>query len=181
MFELAAAALEIAPDATKRAIADEVIGFEMPGATMAGFRRSSMIIAKAGIYHLRLHHDDVIMPILRHWDVFDRTGLGEVGEQARDEFATFLEGLDAQATNRRPSSSSVAPRTALGWLPSPTRTRLPTSPPDQPRESRAEQGGDHDTRALDPGQSRVYASMSSSNAVIVSPVKLGRVSAMASR
>ena len=82
-----------------RAIADEVIGFEMPGATMAGFRRNSMIIAKAGIYDLRLHHDDVIMPVLRHWDVFDRTGLGRVGEQARDELATFLEGLDAQATD----------------------------------------------------------------------------------
>ena len=44
---------------THPAIADEVIGFEMPGATMAGFRRNSMIIAKAGIYDLRLHHDDV--------------------------------------------------------------------------------------------------------------------------
>ena len=73
---IVAAALEIAPDETMRAIADEVIGFEMPGATMAGFRRNSMIIAKAGIYDLRLHHDDVIMPMLRHWDVFDRTDLG---------------------------------------------------------------------------------------------------------
>jgi acyl-[acyl-carrier-protein] desaturase len=95
---IVAAALEIAPDETMRAIADEVIGFEMPGATMAGFRRSSMMIAKAGIYDLRLHHDDVIMPILRHWDAFDRTDLGEVGEQARDELATFLEGLDTQAS-----------------------------------------------------------------------------------
>ena len=95
---IVAAALEIAPDETMRAIADEVIGFEMPGATMAGFRRNSMIIAKAGIYDLRLHHDDVIMPILRHWGVFDRTNLGEVGERARDELATFLEGLDAQAS-----------------------------------------------------------------------------------
>jgi acyl-[acyl-carrier-protein] desaturase len=57
-----------------------------------------MIIAKAGIYDLRLHHDDVIMPILRHWDIFDRTNLGDVGEQARAELATFLDGLDAQAT-----------------------------------------------------------------------------------
>ena len=47
---IVAAALDIAPDETMRAIADEVIGFEMPGATMAGFRRNSMIIAKAGIY-----------------------------------------------------------------------------------------------------------------------------------
>ncbi len=95
---IVAAALEVAPDETMRAIADEVINFEMPGATMAGFRRSSMIIAKAGIYDLRLHHDDVIQPVLRHWDVFDRSDLGAVGEQARAELATFLEGLDAQAT-----------------------------------------------------------------------------------
>ena len=95
---IVAAALEIAPDATMRAIADEVIGFEMPGATMAGFRRNSTIIAKAGIYDLRLHHDDVIMPVLRHWNVFDRTGLGPVGERAREDLGVFLAGLDAQAT-----------------------------------------------------------------------------------
>jgi acyl-[acyl-carrier-protein] desaturase len=95
---IVAAALDIAPDATMRAIADEVIGFEMPGATMAGFRRNSTIIAKAGIYDLRLHHDDVIMPVLRHWDVFDRTGLGPTGEQAREDLAAFLAGLDEQAT-----------------------------------------------------------------------------------
>jgi acyl-[acyl-carrier-protein] desaturase len=95
---IVAAALEIAPDATMRAIADEVIGFEMPGATMAGFRRNSTIIAKAGIYDLRLHHDDVLMPVLRHWGVFERGDFGGEGEQAREELATFLEALDTQAT-----------------------------------------------------------------------------------
>jgi len=95
---IVSAALEIAPDATMQAIAKEVIGFEMPGATMAGFRRSSMMIAKAGIYDLRLHHDDVIMPVLRHWHVLDRTDFGPEGEQAREQLAAFLQGLDAQAT-----------------------------------------------------------------------------------
>jgi len=38
------------------------------------------------------------MPVLRHWDVFDRTGLGPAGEQAREDLAAFLEGLDGQAT-----------------------------------------------------------------------------------
>ena len=38
------------------------------------------------------------MPILRHWNAFDRTDLGAVGEQARDELAAFLEGLDTQAS-----------------------------------------------------------------------------------
>lgn len=95
---IVSAALEIAPDATMQAIAKEVIGFEMPGATMAGFRRSSMMIAKAGIYDLRLHYDDVIMPVLRHWRVLDRTDFGPEGEQAREQLAAFLQGLDEQAT-----------------------------------------------------------------------------------
>src|SRR6476661_2028738 len=39
---LVEAAFEIDPDSTMRAVADEVINFAMPGATMAGFRRNSM-------------------------------------------------------------------------------------------------------------------------------------------
>jgi len=92
------AAFDINPDATMRAVADEVIGFEMPGATMAGFRKNSVLIAKAGIYDLRLHHDEVVSPILRKWKVFERTDLGPEGERAREELAEFLSGLDAQAT-----------------------------------------------------------------------------------
>jgi acyl-[acyl-carrier-protein] desaturase len=92
------AAFDIDPDATMRAVADEVIGFEMPGATMAGFRKNSLLIAKAGIYDLRLHHDEVVSPILRKWRVFERTDLGAEGEKAREELAVFLAGLDAQAS-----------------------------------------------------------------------------------
>jgi acyl-[acyl-carrier-protein] desaturase len=92
------AAFDIDPDETMRAVADEVIGFEMPGATMAGFRKNSLLIAKAGIYDLRLHHDEVVAPILRKWRVFERTDLGPEGEKAREELATFLTGLDAQAS-----------------------------------------------------------------------------------
>ena len=95
---IVAAALDIAPDATMRAIADEVIGFEMPGATMAGFRRSSVLIARAGIYDLRLHHDEVLMPVLRHWRVFERSDLGSVGQQALEELGGFLEALDQKAS-----------------------------------------------------------------------------------
>jgi acyl-[acyl-carrier-protein] desaturase len=93
-----AAALDIDPDEAMCAIRDEVVGFEMPGAGMADFTRSSVIIAKAGIYDLRLHHDEVVQPVLRFWKVFDRTDLAPRGEQARDELAAFLEALDAKAT-----------------------------------------------------------------------------------
>ena len=95
---LMAAAFDIAPDETMQAVRDEVVGFEMPGATMADFRRNSVIIAKAGIYDLRLHHDEVVAPILKFWRVFERTDLGTEGERAREELAAFMAGLDAQAT-----------------------------------------------------------------------------------
>jgi acyl-[acyl-carrier-protein] desaturase len=36
--------------------------------------------------------------VLRAWKVFERTDLGPDGEQAREELAGFLTGLDAQAT-----------------------------------------------------------------------------------
>jgi acyl-[acyl-carrier-protein] desaturase len=95
---LVEAAFSIDPDEMMRAVADEVINFEMPGANMANFRKNSTIIAKAGIYDLRLHHDEVVAPILRFWKVFDRTDFGPKGERAREELAQFLTGLDAQAT-----------------------------------------------------------------------------------
>jgi acyl-[acyl-carrier-protein] desaturase len=95
---LMSAALELAPDEAMEAIRDEVVGFSMPGAGMADFARSSMTIAKAGIYDLRLHHDEVVQPVLRHWRVFERTDLGPAGERAREELAAFLADVDARAT-----------------------------------------------------------------------------------
>jgi acyl-[acyl-carrier-protein] desaturase len=95
---LMSAALDIDPDQAMEAIRDEVVGFAMPGAGMADFARSSVIIARAGIYDLRQHHDDVISPVLRHWRVFDRTDLGPRAEAARDELAVFMADLDARAT-----------------------------------------------------------------------------------
>jgi acyl-[acyl-carrier-protein] desaturase len=95
---LVAAALDIAPDETMRAICDEVTGFAMPGAGMPDFTRNSVTIAKAGIYDLRLHHDDVLQPVLRYWKIFSREDFGPAGEQAREELARFLGALDEQAT-----------------------------------------------------------------------------------
>jgi acyl-[acyl-carrier-protein] desaturase len=93
---LVAAALDRAPDATMCAIRDEVVGFEMPGAGMPDFTRNSVTIAKAGIYDLRLHHDEVIQPVLRFWKIFSRD-FGPAGERAREELSTFLGLLDQQA------------------------------------------------------------------------------------
>ena len=95
---LVTAALEIAPSQTLRAITDEVAGFAMPGSVIPGFGRRAVQIANAGIYDLRIHHDDVIMPLLRHWQVFELAGLDAEGERARQDLEAALETLSARAT-----------------------------------------------------------------------------------
>jgi acyl-[acyl-carrier-protein] desaturase len=95
---LLAAAFELAPGATMRAVTDVVKDFRMPGHTIDGFLRKSVAIANAGIYDLRVHLDDVLTPVLRQWQIFEMTGLDAEGESAREELADFLAGLDTAAT-----------------------------------------------------------------------------------
>ncbi|MDX6206120.1 MAG: acyl-[acyl-carrier-protein] desaturase [Frankiales bacterium] len=95
--DLVGAALELAPSQTIPAIVDEVVGFQMPGFGITDFGRKAAIIAKAGIYDLRIHHDEVVQPMMRQWKVFERTDLEPAAEKARDTLAQFLIELDAQA------------------------------------------------------------------------------------
>jgi acyl-[acyl-carrier-protein] desaturase len=94
---LVEAAFEMAPNQTVRAIADEVADFSMPGTVVPGFARKAAQIAQAGIYDLRIHHDEVIMPLVRYWNVFECDGLDAEGEQARHDLAAILDAQDARA------------------------------------------------------------------------------------
>lgn len=91
------AAFEVDASAVVKAIAEEVLTFEMPGAGISGFVRKAAKMADAGIYDLRIHHDDILWPLLRHWRVFERTDLDPEAEHARDTLARFLGKLDASA------------------------------------------------------------------------------------
>jgi acyl-[acyl-carrier-protein] desaturase len=95
---LITAAFDLAPNQAMRAVTDVVAAFEMPGANIEGFGRKALSIALAGIYDLRQHRDEVLQPVLRQWDVFDRTGLDAEGEKAREQLAAHMQELDTQAT-----------------------------------------------------------------------------------
>ncbi|UCM91308.1 acyl-ACP desaturase [Streptomyces marincola] len=91
------AAFELAPDQTMRAVRDVVVGFRMPGHGIPGFERAAARMAVGGIYNLRIHHDDVVQPVLRNLKALDLGGLGAEGQKAQEELGTFLSGLDAEA------------------------------------------------------------------------------------
>ncbi|MEU6119511.1 acyl-ACP desaturase [Streptomyces sp. NPDC047117] len=94
---LLSAAFELAPDQTMSAVRDVVVNFRMPGHGMPGFERAAARMAIGGIYNLRIHHDDVIQPVLRFLKVMEIGGLGPVGLQAQEELGLFMGGLDDQA------------------------------------------------------------------------------------
>ena len=108
--DLVSAALEIAPSLVVEAIATEVLRFAMPGTGIRDFDRKAKRIAAAGIYDLRIHHDEVVLPLLRQWQFFDLEGVDARAEQARGQVAEFLAGLDALATQHRERVAAKAAR-----------------------------------------------------------------------
>lgn len=89
---LANSALDVAPLQMLRAIIDEIKDFEMPGSNIAGFRLSALEIANAGIYDTPRHYEEVIMPVIKQWRVFERD-LGPGAEPLREELAVVLADL----------------------------------------------------------------------------------------
>ncbi|WP_406230854.1 acyl-ACP desaturase [Nocardia sp. NBC_01009] len=109
---LSAAALELTPNAMLCAITDIVTRFQMPGLTQPNFRRNAVVLAKNGIYDLRQHLDVVVRPILRTWNVFDRTDLSGEGERAREVLAGYLDELEVEARRFEEQRDRAATRLA---------------------------------------------------------------------
>jgi acyl-[acyl-carrier-protein] desaturase len=106
------ATLEVAPDDAMCAIRDVVLDFKMPGHDIPGFQRKAVQIAVEGIYDIRQHKDEVLMPVLRHWKIFERDDFGPEGEKARQQVAEFLETLEAQASKFEEKRDALKARLA---------------------------------------------------------------------
>ncbi|MGH3416552.1 MAG: acyl-ACP desaturase [Actinocrinis sp.] len=110
---LLSAAFDLAPDETMTALLDVVKNFQMPGATVENFARKSVKIALAGIYDLRIHRDEVLLPVLRNVKAMERTDLGPQGECAREELSGLLDALDAAACRFEEKRDAHLARQAL--------------------------------------------------------------------
>ena len=91
------------------AIVGEVLAFDMPGAGIPGYLRKAAQMAHAGIFDLRVHHDEVLMPI-------SSTGASSSwrprrgGRAARDKLAAYLVELDASARRFEERRAAVESR-----------------------------------------------------------------------
>ncbi|GAB4583630.1 acyl-ACP desaturase [Nocardia sp. IFM 10818] len=91
------AALDLSPDQAVEAIANIVQEFQMPGAGMPNFRRNGVLMAKHGIYDLRQHLEEVVLPVLKKWNIFDRTDFTPRGDYYRNVLGQHLEKLRKDA------------------------------------------------------------------------------------
>ena len=65
-------------------------------------------MARAGIYDLRIHHDEILWPLLRHWNLFALEGLQPEADQARDRLAAHLAKTDRLASRFEAKRAATA-------------------------------------------------------------------------
>jgi len=114
--DLGTATLAVDPSAMVLAIERQVRDFEMPGTGIPGFSKHAAVIAKAGIYDLGLHHDQILVPvILRHWKLTDIEGLTPEAEEARERLVSYIDRMGSiarrlAAKRAREQAEAVAER-----------------------------------------------------------------------
>lgn len=91
--DLGEAGFEIAPNQAMNSLHRVLRNFLMPGYVVPEFRRKAVTIAAGGVYDPRIHLDDVVMPVLKKWRIFEREDFtGEAAEQ-RDDLGLLIEEL----------------------------------------------------------------------------------------
>ena len=125
-----------------QAIERQVVEFEMPGAGIPGFAKHAAAIARAGIYDLTIHHDQILVPVvLRQWGVEQLTGLDADAEQARDRLMAppGQERAGRPPHRRAPPGASPASRLTTAFLtllaPASARTQVSGEPRPVARKS----------------------------------------------
>ena len=88
------AGLDIAPNQAMKSLHRVLRNFKMPGFTVPEFRRKAVIIAVGGVYDPRIHLDDVVMPVLKKWRIFEREDFTGEAAAMRDDLALLVEEIE---------------------------------------------------------------------------------------
>ena len=92
--DVSAAGLDIAPNQAMKSLHRVLRNFKMPGYTVPEFRRKAVIIAVGGVYDPRIHLDDVVMPVLKKWRIFEREDFTGEAAEMRDDLGKLVEELE---------------------------------------------------------------------------------------
>ena len=108
--DLATAAFEVDPSAMMVSLEAELLAFAMPGTGIPDFASHSRAISRAGIYDFRVHHEQILVPVvLRHWAVAARTGLTPDAARAQASIIAHVEKVGRVATRLAERAGEVPP------------------------------------------------------------------------
>jgi acyl-[acyl-carrier-protein] desaturase len=91
------AMLDQAPDLVLGGIFEVFDKFEMPGVAMPNFVRRSIEVAKAGVYNLRIHHDRVVVPLIKDWNIGNLTGLKPAAAELQEKIMAIPDQIIRKA------------------------------------------------------------------------------------
>ena len=83
--------MQAAPNTIMIAMEKQVLNFSMPSTGIPDFDRHASLIAKAGIYDLQIHHEQILVPVvIRQWDAANISGLTGDGAIAQERLMKRL-------------------------------------------------------------------------------------------
>ncbi|MET0897370.1 MAG: acyl-ACP desaturase [Mycobacterium sp.] len=91
--DVSAAGLDVAPNQAMHSLHRVLRNFKMPGYTVPEFRRRAVTIAVGGVYDPRIHLEDVVMPVLKKWRIFERDDFTGEAAEMRDDLGALIEEL----------------------------------------------------------------------------------------
>lgn len=92
-----AAMMKEAPSLVLPAIYSVMANFEMPGVGMPKYMRRAVQMAKAGVYNMRVHHDRVLLPLIRDWKIESLEGLSAKAQEVQEKIMAIPATIEDQA------------------------------------------------------------------------------------
>nr|WP_310787016.1 acyl-ACP desaturase [Mycobacterium sp. Z3061] len=95
--DVSEAGLDIAPNQAMKSVHRILRNFKMPGYTVPEFRRKAVVIAVGGVYDPRIHLEEVVMPVLKKWRIFEREDFTGEAAWMRDDLAVLIKEIEQAA------------------------------------------------------------------------------------
>ncbi len=92
--DVSGAGLDIAPNQAMKSVHRILRNFKMPGFAGPEFRRKAVVIAVGGVYDPRIHLDEVVMPVLKKWRIFEREDFTGEAALLRDDLGVLIKELE---------------------------------------------------------------------------------------
>ncbi|SPM38742.1 acyl-ACP desaturase [Mycobacterium numidiamassiliense] len=95
--DISEAAFDLVPNQAMKSLHMVLRQFRMPGFSVPEFRRKAVIIAVGGVYDIGIHLNEVVLPVLKKWRIFEREDFTGEAAGMRDDLGKLMDELAAES------------------------------------------------------------------------------------